>query len=277
MGFSSFLCFTVIFKKGVVLRVFMVILYDVHVHLEHPLLKDLDSVIQRARDAGVKVIIANGIDRETNRKVLELAARYDIVRPALGIYPPDALSAEEAESDWITGKIDVDDELRFIASESPVAIGECGLDYKFGSDKERQKSIFLKLMDIAKEKDVPIIVHSRKAEEDCIDLLEKSGHKKVVMHCFSGRKHLIRRASDLGFFFSVPCTVLKSEHFQNLVKTVNISQLLTETDAPYLSPFPGKVNEPAFVAETVKKIADIKGMTFDDAANNLFMNFQRLF
>lgn len=256
----------------------MTILFDVHAHLEHPLLEtDLDDVIKRAKTAGVKVIIANGIDKETNRKVLDISNKYDMVKPALGIYPPDALSAEEAESDWISGKINADEEINFINQQDIVAIGEAGLDYKYGKDKERQKDILNKLIQIAKNKNIPIIIHSRKAELDTIDLLEKSGHKKVIMHCFCGRKHLIKRAADLGYYFSIPCSIVKTEHFQTLVSLVHISQLLTETDAPYLSPFKDKTNEPAFVLETVKKIAEIKGMTVEDTANNLFMNYQKLF
>jgi TatD DNase family protein len=253
----------------------MTILIDVHAHLDWPdMLQDIDNVIQRAREAGVKVIIANGVDRESNRRVLELAGKYDIVQPALGIYPIDALQTEQGESFKET---DIDKELDFIKQQDIIAIGEVGLDMKNGQDLEMQKDLFLKLINIAKEKDIPVIVHSRKAEQECIDVLEATGYKKVVMHCFSGRKHLIKRAADLGYYFSIPTNIVKSEHFQQLVKDVHISKLLTETDAPFLSPFPGKTNEPAFVIESLKKIAEIKGMTLDDTANNIFMNYQNLF
>lgn len=253
----------------------MTILIDVHAHLDWPdMIKDIDGIIQRARDAGVKVVIANGVDRESNRKVLELSGKYDLVHPALGIYPIDALQTEQGEDFKET---DIDKELEFIRSKDPVAIGEVGLDLKNGQDLEMQQELFRKLIDIAKEKDIPVIVHSRKAEKECIDLLEETGCKKVVMHCFSGRKHLVKRAADLGYYFSVPTNVVKSEQFQDLVRTVHISKLLTETDSPFLSPFPGKTNEPAFVIESLKKIAELKGMTLDDTANNIFMNYQNLF
>ena len=253
----------------------MTILIDVHAHLDwQDMLNDIDGIIQRAGDAGVKVIVANGVDRESNRKVIELSEKYDIVQPALGIYPIDALQTEQGEAFKET---DVDNELEFIRSQDPIAIGEVGLDMKNGQDLELQKDLFIKLISIAKEKDIPVIVHSRKAEQECIDILEESGYKKVVLHCFSGRKHLIRRAADLGFYFSIPTNIVKSEHFQQMVKTVHISKLLTETDSPFLSPFPGKTNEPAFVIESLKKIAELKGMTIDDTANNIFMNYQGLF
>ncbi|NQU78573.1 TatD family hydrolase, partial [Candidatus Woesearchaeota archaeon] len=245
----------------------------VHAHLDYPeIMDDMDNVITRAEAANVKVIIANGIDPDSNRKALELSEKYDIVLPALGIYPLDALETEGRDSSF-----DLDAEIEFIRSKSPAAIGEIGLDLKHGSDLEMQKQVFNRLIEIAKEKDIPVIVHSRNAESHTIDILEESGHKKVILHCFSGKKSLIKRAADLGFSFSIPTNIVKSEHFQNLVQIVHISQLLTETDAPFLSPFPGKQNEPSFVIEATKKIAEIKGMTLEDTANNIFMNYQKLF
>ena len=253
----------------------MVMLIDVHAHLDWPdMLDNLDSVIQRARSAGVRVIIANGVDKTSNRTVLELSQKYDIVKPALGIYPVDALQTEQGEEFKET---DIDNELEFIRLQSPVAIGEVGLDMKNGQDLDLQRRLFSRLINIAKEKDLPVIVHSRKAEKECIDLLEELNCKKVVMHCFSGRKHLIKRAADLGYYFSIPTNIVKSSHFQQLVDMVHISRLLTETDSPFLSPFPGRANEPAFVIESLRKIAEIKGMTLEDTANNVFMNYQGLF
>ncbi|MBW2971826.1 TatD family hydrolase [Candidatus Woesearchaeota archaeon] len=253
----------------------MVMLVDVHAHMDYPqLLADVAEIVDRAKAAGVKAIIANGVDAVSNRKVLELASKYDVIKPALGIYPPDALKEEQGE---LYCPLDVDAEIGFIRSQDPFAIGEVGLDLKNGKDFDMQKELFQKMIEIAKEKDVPVIVHTRKAEEQAIDILEGSGYGKVILHCFSGRKSLIKRAADLGFYFSIPTNVVKSEHFQNLVKMVHISKLLTETDAPFLPPFPSKINEPAYVIESVKKIAEIKGMTVDDTANNIFKNYQDLF
>ncbi len=101
--------------------------------------------------------------------------------------------------------------------------------------------------------------------------------KKVVLHCFSGNKKLIKHAADNGWNFSIPPVIVRLQHFQMMAEIININQLLTETDAPYLSPYPGKTNEPAYVAETIKKIAEIKGFEQEEVANNIFMNFQRIF
>jgi TatD DNase family protein len=258
----------------------MPIFIDVHAHLDHGMFKpDLDTVISNAKAAGLKVIIANGVDPETNRKVLEISKKYDLVKPALGIYPPDALQ-EEVISGGYPLKLkpyNIDEELEFIRKSKPIAIGEVGLDFKSCRDPTLQKDLFGKFIALSEKMDIPLIVHSRKAETEVIEMLESSTAKKVVLHCFSGRFTLVRRAADRGYSFSIPTNIVKSEHFQKLVGEVHISQLLSETDSPYLSPFTGKRNEPAFVVESVKKIADIKRMTVEDTANNIFMNYQGLF
>jgi TatD DNase family protein len=249
---------------------------DVHAHLDYKDFdNDLDKVIDNARKAGVKKIICNGVSQESNRKVLEISKKYDIVDAGIGIYPPDALSEEIGKE----VKIDIDEELKFFEEnlEKIICIGEIGLDYKNVKDKELQKQIFIKQVEFAKKHNLPIIVHSRQAEDDVIDILEKINYKKVILHCFSGKKSLVKKGAELGFYFSIPTHVVRSETMQNIVREVNINKLLTETDSPFLSPFKGKRNEPAFVVESVKKIAEIKGFEFKEVENNILMNFINLF
>ncbi|MBD3355487.1 hypothetical protein GF361_05940 [Candidatus Woesearchaeota archaeon] len=275
------------------------ILVDVHAHLDHARFKDdLDDVISRAKEAGVKAVITSGVNSTTNRMILKIDERYDIVKASFGLYPIDALAAEldndeslgarlsetygTAGSSFVrdTETIDVDNELEWIMKNKDkcIAVGECGLDYKWvkGKEKEQQR-VFQKVIQTVEKIKKPIIVHSRKAELDAIEMLESSKIKKVVMHCFSGKKSLIKRAADNGWSFSVPPVITRLQHFQMLVDMTNLSQLLTETDAPYLSPFRDRRNEPAFVAETIKKIAEIKGITEEDAANNIYMNYTNIF
>lgn len=251
------------------------ILVDTHAHLDR--YKDLDPIIERAKQAGLKAIISCGVDKNTNRQVLEIAKKDSIIRPAMGIYPIDALG-EERGADII---FDIDEEIEFILKNKDkiTAIGECGLDYFNGKDKERQKQVFLKLIEAAKKMDKPLSIHSRKAEKDVVDILESSSLKKkqIIMHCFSGKKGLIKKVSDNGWNFSIPTNIVRAENFQSLVRNINISQLLTETDAPWLSPFKDKPNEPAFVLESVKEIAKQKNMDVEETANNIFMNYQRIF
>ena len=122
-----------------------------------------------------------------------------------------------------------------------------------------------------------LVVHSRKAEIDAIDILERTGMKKVIMHCFNGRKSLIKRCVELGWFFSIPPIITRLDHFKMLVELVPLGQLLTETDAPYLSPVAGERNEPANVAITIKEISKIKGISEEDVANQIFANAKKLF
>ncbi|MFH1510552.1 MAG: TatD family hydrolase [Candidatus Woesearchaeota archaeon] len=265
-------------KKGIA-PYKMSLFVDVHCHLD--LLLDIDSVIARASSAGLKVIIAAGVDPVSNRKVLELAARFPLVKASLGLYPIDALVNEVATGEFHAHPIgfDIDEEIGFMRKNSAkiIAIGEAGLDYKTGKNKEEQRGLFEKQIELAKSLDKPIIVHSRKAEAECVEMLESSGIKKVLLHCFCGSKALVKRAYSNGWYFSVPTNVVRSEQFQIMVKSVDISHLLTETDAPCLSPFKGQSNEPAFIVEAVKKIAELKGMDQTEAGNIVFMNYERLF
>jgi len=258
----------------------MKLLVDVHTHLDNEKFdEDLDKVVENAVDAGLKIIITNGLDSLSNRKVLAIAEKFNkklgknIIKVALGIYPIDCLKLSEEE---------IDAEIEFIKSqkEKIVAIGEIGIDYHWDKTEEgheKQKKAFIKFVRLAKKLDIPVIVHSRDAEEVVIDILEKEACKKVDMHCFGGNLELVKRIEKNKWFMSVPANLVISSHFQKIVKSMDINLLLTETDAPYLGPERGKRNEPANVALTVKKIADIKGTTEEDTESNIFMNYQRLF
>ncbi len=255
---------------------------DVHAHLDFPeYSKDLDKVLEECDHKGVKAVIVNGVDVESNRRVIDLSKKHSIIKPALGFYPTHIV-----ESKWK----DVEEELDFILhNKSKVAIGEVGLDYKFGEEthpnlkmsiedqKKLQKKAFEKIIEISEKTKKPIIVHTRKAEEDVIQMLESSSLKNPVLHCFSGKRKLWQKAADNKWNFSIPVTVIKLQQFQEMVQYVNINQLLTETDSPYLGPIPGERNTPANVALTVKKIAELKGFDEEEVANNIFMNYQRLF
>lgn len=261
----------------------MTLIVDVHAHLDHAdFSKDLDQVIERAMKAGVKAIITNGINPETNRKTLELARKYDIIKASLGIYPIDVLQKDIQEGYPLKDdQFDVDSEIDFIRKNRTriIALGECGLDFMNSDALQRKEQIrtFKKMIALAEELNKPIIVHSRKAEESVIDVLQSSSIKKVVLHCFCGKKGLIKKAEDAGYYFSVPTNIVRAHNFQYLVDKVNIGRILTETDAPCLSPYKGRRNEPAFIIETLKKIAEIKKMDVEEVSKIIFMNYQGLF
>ncbi len=251
---------------------------DVHSHLDHAAIFDiLDSVIADAKKAGLSKIITAGIDKESNRKVIEIAKKYDIVKYSLGIYPQDALKSEMEHEKTQFKETDIEQEIKFIKTKKPFAIGEVGLDFKHGKDKESQIKLFKKMIDLAKELEVPLIVHSRGAEQQCIEILEEMKAKKVVMHCFGGKMSLVKRIEKKGWYLSIPTNILTSEHFQQIVKQTDISRLLTESDAPFLGPAKTFPNQPKNVVLTIKKIAEIKNMDEHEVKNIIFMNFQRLF
>lgn len=247
----------------------LVMLVDVHAHLDLKQFElDLDDVINRARSLGVISVINNGLNPVSNRKTLELSKKYDIVKPALGLYPIDALELSDEE---------LETELSFIRQNKPIAIGEVGLDYLRSQEKDKQKKIFQRVIALAEELDLPVIVHSRKAELDTVEMLESSKLKKIVMHCFNGEQNLIKRIEDNGWFFSIPPIILRSLHFQLIVNQVSTNQLLTETDSPYLAPPPKKRNEPIFVSKVVEKISEIKNLNQDEVKKIIFMNYKNIF
>ena len=294
-------------------------LIDIHSHLNHYCFKDdLGIVIENARKANVKVILTAGINPETNRKALEIAKKHDIVKACLGIYPvqyennnnsennkkndnPNTIiknnEIKTIEKNYYSiiknenntknneNKIEIDKELRFIEKNKKniVAIGEVGLDYSMAkSNIKEQKNQFQKFIILAEKINKPIIIHSRKAENDCIEMLQSSKLKKVIMHCFGGRKSLVKKIIGNGWFLTAPTCITRATQFQENAKLCPITQLFCETDAPYLSPFKAKTgefqrNEPAFIIEAYKKVAEIKGMELKEVINNVWMNWQRVF
>jgi len=260
-------------------------LVDVHCHLDHSRFsKDLDKVIDNSRKAGVKHIITSGVNVSTNRIVLDLVKKYpDIVKASFGLYPIDALAVELGEDSGFSRDLepmDVDKELAWISAHKNdcVAVGEVGLDYHLVKGKEKeQKAVFQKVISTVEKMKKPMVIHSRKAELDCVEMVESSSLKKVVWHCFTGKKSLVKRIADHGWYFSIPPIICKLQQFQIMAEIVNINQLLTETDSPYLGPIPGERNEPRNVLESVKKIASMKGFTVDETAQNIFFNYQNMF
>jgi len=249
-------------------------LVDVHCHLSFKEFDhDRDAVIQRAQDAHVVAILESGTEYDSNRKALELAKKYDIIKPSLGIYPTyvEALSEEEFDRD-----------LTFIKAnkDKMLAIGEIGLDYHHTTDPQLikiQQDRFHTILEQLSTVNKPFVVHTRKAEKDVIDILEAKSIKRVDFHCFTGNYKLVKRIIENGWFFSIPPNILRSLHFQGLVSMTPFSQLLTETDSPYLSPPPKQRNEPSFVKFSVQKIAELKNIDEHEAEKIIFMNYQKLF
>ena len=243
---------------------------DVHSHLD--ICKNPDEIIKNARKNGVKIILTCGIDRNTNRKTLELSEKYYEVKACLGIYPIDALKLSEEE---------LDNEVLFIrqSKNKIVGIGEVGLDLKESNilTLKKQKDNLQKFINLSKEINKPIIIHSRQAESEAIELLEKSNCKKVLMHCFSGNFNLVKKIINNKWYLSIPANVKNSEHFQNVIKITPLSQLLCETDSPFLHPDKLPNNESSNVIESYKKIAQIKDIPLKEVEKAIEGNYNRLF
>lgn len=265
---------------------------DVHAHLEGERFKeDLPEVIGRFVDVGGKWIINSGVNPETNRQSLNLAKEYPCMKASFGIYPIDAVISKFKDlNDDYPRKIeefDYKQELAWIENNfhNCVAIGEVGLDFKVIPEnhpqleeiKAEQIKIFEEIIKVAKKLDKPLIIHSRGAEKEVMELLEKNKAQKVIIHCFGGKKSLIIRGSNLGYFFSIPPIIKRLQHFQTLVEIVPLKQLLTETDSPYLSPVAGERNEPRNVLYSIEEIAKVKKMEEEEVAEQIYLNFKNMF
>lgn len=243
---------------------------DVHCHLDYYADEKIKEIVEKAKKANVNIIMTNGTNKKSNRKSLELAEKYKEVKVALGLYPIEALQLSEKE---------INDELKFIENNKNkiAAIGEVGLDFKETEEKLKQTQVFIKIIQLAQKINKPLIIHSRKAEKEVIEILEKAKAEKVVMHCFSGKKSLIEKIKQNSWFMSIPSNVTFSEHFQMAIKILPIENILCETDSPYLHPFKEQNNEPANVIESYKKIAEIKGLTLKQTEKLIEKNYEKLF
>ncbi|MFA6022543.1 MAG: TatD family hydrolase [Candidatus Pacearchaeota archaeon] len=248
----------------------MVTYIDVHCHIDRYEDEKIKGIIERARKAGIGIIINNGNNIDRNKKILEMFKDYNEVKIALGIYPTECLDYDDKR---------IDEEIKFIRKNKAkiVAIGEVGIDLNERGDIEKQKKNLGKFVKLAMELNKPIIIHSRKAELETVEFLEGFKYKKIIMHCFSGKMSLVKRILDNGWYLSIPANVKYSEHFQNVIKIAPIEQLFCETDSPWLHPDKELNNEPANVIESYKKIAEIKKMKFENVKNKIFENYERLF
>ena len=242
---------------------------DVHCHLE--MCKDIGGCVRNACENGVEIVLTQGTDINTNREALKLAEKYSEVEACLGIYPIDALKMSDKE---------IDKEIDFIRKNKDkiAGIGEVGIDFKQDSENhERQKEIFRKFVELSIELNKPIIIHSRKAEEECIEILEKMKAEKVIMHCFCGKRKLVERIVKNGWYLTIPTSVKNGEQFQDNARNVPIEQLFCETDSPFLHPDKKDNNQPSNVVVSYEKIAEIKDMKIDEVKNKIYNNFLNLF
>jgi TatD DNase family protein len=252
-------------------------LVDSHCHIDMPQFDaDRDQVVARAREAGVaEMLVVGGVDASAgHRRALEVAASYGLPATA-GLHPHEARIADEG----------VYDELLGLAREGRiVAIGEVGLDYHYDhSPRDAQREAFRRQVRLARDVGLPIVVHTREADAETIEILEGEGAAEAggVIHCFTGGLDLAHRALDLGFFISFSGIVAfpRAEVVQRVAREVPDDRLLVETDAPFLAPPPhrGRRNEPAFVVDVARQVAALRGTTPEAVGRLAHDNYVRLF
>ena len=253
-------------------------LVDSHCHLDDPQFQtDRQAVIDRALAAGVTSLLAVGTgdgppDLEAG---IRLAATYDFVWATVGVHPHDARKA--GPETWRRLQ-------QLLTHPKVVAVGEIGLDYHYdNSPRDQQRAAFIEQMDIAAAASKPIVIHTREAWEDTWRLLAEHWAPRGlggIMHCFSGGPEEARRALDMGFHlaFGGVVTYPKADRVREAAKLTPLDRLLVETDAPYLAPVPmrGKRNEPAFVIETARRLAELRGEPLEALAQATSDNFRRL-
>jgi len=249
---------------------------DSHCHLDHePLLSNLDSVIERSKSVGITKILTICTTLNSFNKIKEIVQKDEIIYGTYGIHPHEAKN-NTVNSELIINEIKNNNKI--------IGVGETGLDFYYNlSDKETQIKSFGEHIEASIELGIPLIIHSRNAENETLKILNKykNNNLKILMHCFTGSKKFAENLLDLNAYFSASgiITFKNSLDLQETFKFIPLDKLLIETDSPFLAPEPnrGKKNEPSFVKFTGEKLADLKNIKFEDLINSTTNNFNKLF
>ncbi len=254
---------------------------DSHAHIDGPEFDgDREEVIQRARTAGVSIILNIGTGDPHSgalQRAVHLAEAHSDIYTAIGIHPHDARLFDD-EAEQLVLKL-------ITQSARVIAWGEIGLDFHYdNSPRKVQVEVFQRQLQLAGDANLPVIIHTREAEAETIDILKSqsaSAGRTGIMHCFSGSSWLAQQALDLGFYISLSgiVTFKKANELRTTAKQVPLDMLLIETDCPFLAPVPyrGKRNEPAYVVEVARCLADLHGVSVDEIGRVTAANFARVF
>ncbi len=249
---------------------------DSHCHLDHePLKSDLSNIIKRSKDVGIEKLLTISTSIESFQKIKDIINEDEIIFGTIGIHPHET-DNNEISIDYIVKNFEENPKI--------IGIGETGLDFYYNnSDKEKQIKSFKKHIEASIKTNSPLIVHSRNAEDETFEILNKyQGEKlKVLMHCFTGSKNFAEKLLKLNAFFSASgiITFKNSIDLQETFKILPLEKILIETDSPYLAPVPnrGKKNEPSFLSYTAQKLADIKNLSKQEITKITTKNFNNLF
>jgi TatD DNase family protein len=249
---------------------------DSHCHLDHePLLKNLDAVIKRSKDVGINKLLTISTSIQSFKEIKKIILKDQIVYGTYGIHP------HETEKDVVNKDTII---LNVKNKNKIIGIGETGLDFYYNhSNKERQIISFKEHIEASIELDMPIIIHSRNAENETYEILNsyKNSNLKILMHCFTGSLEFSKKLLSFNAFFSASgiITFKNSLELQKTFKTIPLDKLLVETDSPFLAPVPmrGKKNEPSFIKYTINKLAVLKNITTEEIIKLTTNNFNKLF
>ncbi|MEA3414245.1 MAG: TatD family hydrolase [Nanoarchaeota archaeon] len=237
---------------------------DDHCHLDFFNEKELEKIMKNSKNM---LIVSNSVNLDSCKKNIEISKKYKNVKCAFGMYP-EKLTLK---------KFNEFSKFVFNHRRRLFAMGEIGMDFLHKENPELQEKIFRKQLDMARKYKVPAIIHTRKAEKEILKILEEYKDLKLILHCFSGNFKLIKKAVELGCYFSIPTSIMRTEHFQKMVLEIPKKKILTETDSPYLSPFIGEKNTPINIKESLKKIAEIWKVNFEEVEKQVEENFNLCF
>ncbi len=243
-------------------------LIDTHCHLVNEDY-DIENVVKRANDAGVKYLIVSGSDKEDNRLNMTLLNDYNNIFLSVGYHPSEALSVTEEDYIFLE---------ECLKNEKVVAIGEIGLDYYYGKeDIKAQKELFRRQLDLAVKYNKPVVIHTRDAFLDTYNIL-KEYNLSGVIHCFSGSLEVAKDYINLGYYLGIGGVVtFKNSKLKDVIKEIGLDKIVFETDSPYLSPLRGKKNEPANVKLVCEFVSDLLNISFNETANTVSDNSMKLF
>ena len=245
---------------------------DTHCHVLSEYYDNIDEVVNQCKKNNVNRIIVNGCDINSNKEVLELVSKYDIIYGAIGFHPTELDDFNDEYFEFLENNI---------SNPKIVAIGEIGLDYYYdNTDKNKQKEIFKRQLDIANKYSKPIIVHSRNSIQDTYNIL-KEYNLFGSIHCFSGSVEMAREFIKIGYKLGIGgiITYKNAKNIREVVKDIDLSYILLETDSPYLTPSPyrGKNNSPQYIPLIASTIADIKNISINDVSKVTTANAEEIF
>ncbi len=231
-------------------------MFDSHAHLLPDFIKNVEKVVENARNSNVKYIVNSAIEPHQIGFALNLErTNKNYIYSTIG-FAPQRIK-----------KINLKESIKAIENnESIVAVGEIGLDYHWIKEplwRKKQKDAFIQLIELANSLKKPIVVHSRKSESDCIDILEKHAEMPIMMHCFGGNALETERVIELGWLISIPTAVVNRKKHRKIARKTPLRQIVVETDSPFLSPIPRKRNEPKNISYAIEEVAKLKKTTFE--------------